>query len=95
MSEEFRVLSDEDLHELARPATPGVSRRISFESDDYWFGCAEIAPHLMSGWHHHDRNVTVGMSSRAPSTSSTVGRTRACRCQGGRIFHDAPLGHSP
>jgi hypothetical protein len=43
MPEEFRVLSDENLHELAGPATLGVSRRIAFESDDYWFGCAEIA----------------------------------------------------
>ena len=60
MPEEFRVLSDENLHELAGQATPGVTRRIAFESDGYWFGCAEIAPHLMSGWHHHDRNVTVG-----------------------------------
>lgn len=60
MADEFRVLSNEDLRELAGPATPGVSRRIAFESDGYWFGCATIAPGLMSGWHHHDRNVTVG-----------------------------------
>jgi uncharacterized RmlC-like cupin family protein len=60
MPDEFVVLNDSDLHELAGPATPGVSRRIAFEGDEYWFGCGEIAPHLMSGWHHHDRNVTLG-----------------------------------
>jgi len=57
---EFRILSKEDLHDLSGPGTPGVARRIAFEDDGYWFGHAEIATETMSGWHHHDENVTVG-----------------------------------
>jgi uncharacterized RmlC-like cupin family protein len=35
-----------------------MHRRRAFEAPTMWAGLVETAPGAVSGWHHHDRNVT-------------------------------------
>jgi uncharacterized RmlC-like cupin family protein len=58
MAEQVTKLRDDQL----RPAegTPGLRRRVAFDADGHWFGHVEAAPEVMSGWHHHGDNVTIG-----------------------------------
>lgn len=58
MSDDVRVLSDSELREAT--GTPGLHRRVAFESDEYWFGHVDAEPETISGWHHHGQNVTIG-----------------------------------
>jgi uncharacterized RmlC-like cupin family protein len=58
MSDPVRVVGDAQLKEAQ--GTPGLIRRVAFEGDGHWFGHAEAAPEMMSGWHHHGDNVTIG-----------------------------------
>jgi uncharacterized RmlC-like cupin family protein len=53
-----RVLTDEDL--MAVGVTPGIVRRVAFESDTYWFGHGLVEAGFMTGWHHHGDNLTLG-----------------------------------
>lgn len=58
MTDEVRVVNDRELQEAV--GTPGLHRRVAFESDGYWAGHVEAAAETMSGWHHHGDNVTIG-----------------------------------
>jgi len=58
MSEHVRVCRSDELREAQ--GTPGLTRHVAFEGDDHWFGHVEAAPEMMSGWHHHGDNVTIG-----------------------------------
>lgn len=58
MTEAVRVVSDEELQEAT--GTPGLHRRVAFESEGYWSGHVEATPQTMSGWHHHGDNDTIG-----------------------------------
>jgi uncharacterized RmlC-like cupin family protein len=58
MSDPVRVISDAQLNEAQ--GSPGLIRKVAFEGHGHWFGHAEAAPEMMSGWHHHGENVTIG-----------------------------------
>jgi uncharacterized RmlC-like cupin family protein len=38
--------------------TPGMVRRVAFESEGLWIGLAETDAGAVSGWHHHGDNTT-------------------------------------
>jgi uncharacterized RmlC-like cupin family protein len=56
MSEPVRVVGGEELVE-ADP-TLGMLRRRAFEVPGLWSGQVVTAPGAVSGWHHHDTNVS-------------------------------------
>jgi uncharacterized RmlC-like cupin family protein len=58
MTDDIHVVHDRDLQEAV--GTPGLRRRVAFESDGHWFGHVEAAPEAMSGWHHHGDTLTIG-----------------------------------
>lgn len=53
-----RKLGDDELREAQ--GTPGLRRRVAFETEAHWFGHVEASPQTMSGWHHHGDNATLG-----------------------------------
>ncbi|MBD3785060.1 MAG: cupin domain-containing protein [Micrococcales bacterium] len=55
--EPVRVVTDAELAE-ADP-TPGMLRRRAFEVPGLWAGQVVTDPGGVSGWHHHDSNVSV------------------------------------
>lgn len=58
MDEAVQALTDDELQEAV--GTPGLHRRVAFESDDHWFGYVRADPDAFSGWHHHGDTVTIG-----------------------------------
>src|SRR5689334_16256746 len=66
MPEPVRKLRDDELRDAE--GTPGLKRRVAFEADGHWFGHVEAAPEVMSGWHHHGDNVTIGYVLRGKVT---------------------------
>jgi uncharacterized RmlC-like cupin family protein len=65
-AELIRKVSDQELREAQ--GTQGLLRRVAFESDGHWFGHVDAAPEVMSGWHHHGDNVTIGYVLRGTVT---------------------------
>jgi uncharacterized RmlC-like cupin family protein len=66
MGDPVRKLTHSELREAE--GTPGLTRRTAFEGDGHWFGHVEAAPEIMSGWHHHGDNVTMGYVVRGSVT---------------------------
>ncbi len=58
MRESVRKLREDQLR--GAKGSPGLTRRVAFESHGHWFGHVEAEPETMSGWHHHGDNVTMG-----------------------------------
>jgi len=58
MDRNVRVVAEADLGEAA--STPGLTRRVAAEADDFWFGHVTTEPHTESGWHHHGDTTTIG-----------------------------------
>lgn len=56
MTEPVRVIRAADL--VAADPTPGMDRSRAFELPMLWSGQVETAPGVVSGWHHHDVNVS-------------------------------------
>lgn len=56
MVEPVRIYRDEEL--VDADPTSGMRRRRAFEVDGLWAGQVETAPGAVSGWHHHDSNVS-------------------------------------
>lgn len=56
MSHPVRLIRAEELAE-ADP-TPGMRRRLAFQAPGLWAGQVITQPGAISGWHHHDSNVT-------------------------------------
>ena len=57
MPEPIRVIRGSEL-EPADP-TPGMLRHRAFEQPILWAGRVETSPGAVSGWHHHDSNVSM------------------------------------
>ena len=56
MTQPVRLIRAEELAE-ADP-TPGMRRRLAFQAPGLWAGQVITQPGAVSGWHHHDSNVT-------------------------------------
>jgi uncharacterized RmlC-like cupin family protein len=56
VTEPVRVIRAADL--VAADPTPGMDRSRAFELPMLWSGQVETAPGVVSGWHHHDVNVS-------------------------------------
>jgi uncharacterized RmlC-like cupin family protein len=56
VTEPVRVIRAAELT-FADP-TPGMDRKRAFELPTLWSGQVETAPGVVSGWHHHDVNVS-------------------------------------
>ncbi|MFZ2501425.1 MAG: cupin domain-containing protein [Nocardioides sp.] len=54
--EPVRVIRAEELAES--DPTPGMLRRLAFQAPGLWSGQVITAPGAVSGWHHHDTNVS-------------------------------------
>ena len=53
-----RVVPDAD--QVPADPTPGMARRLAFETDRTWSGTVDTAPGTVSGWHHHgDHDTTL------------------------------------
>lgn len=55
--EPVRVVTDDEL--VVGDPTPGMLRRRAFEVPGLWAGQVVTDPGAVSGWHHHDSNVSV------------------------------------
>lgn len=55
--EPVRVVTDDAL--VVGDPTPGMLRRRAFEVPGLWAGQVVTDPGAVSGWHHHDSNVSV------------------------------------
>ena len=53
----MRVVRDDEL--VAADPTTGMLRRRAFEVPGLWAGQVVTDPGGVSGWHHHDANVSV------------------------------------
>lgn len=58
MTDPVRVIPNSELS--TGPATPGMTRRQAFATDDVWVGEVLTAPGTISGWHHHGEHTTYG-----------------------------------
>lgn len=56
MTEPVRVITAEEL--LEADPTLGMLRSLAFEVPGLWVGQVVTAPGAVSGWHHHDSNVS-------------------------------------
>ena len=54
--EPVRVIRDEEL--LEADPTSGMLRRRAFEVPGLWSGQVVTDPGAVSGWHHHDSNIS-------------------------------------
>jgi uncharacterized RmlC-like cupin family protein len=56
MTEPVRVVRAGEL--VPADPTPGMDRQRAYEHTLLWAGRVETAPGAVSGWHHHDLNVS-------------------------------------
>jgi uncharacterized RmlC-like cupin family protein len=56
VTEPVRIIRSSDL--VPADPTPGMHRQRAFELPTVWSGQVETGPGVVSGWHHHDLNVS-------------------------------------